>query len=213
MEIEGWEDDKSEEELREEQKLIDELHVQWDDGGENEGEFPGMDSLLSTGPIDADTSKPLPPIYQIPGESDEVGSWDELVENAPHKDDEWVDPKGYLRPDEIGDRKLDLLSGLDKLILYITNKIQNAFIYTRMRTDVSRFQAEFVAIATVNGKTYTSTYLTPGYAIGMTDEQAAREGDIIVENLAKNLGIRAFAEKTPHIPDDAFMTFVLTEKW
>lgn len=174
----------------------------------------------------------LPEIYRIPGESDEVGSWDELVESLPHRKDleglsgvlqvregkegeegPWVSTGEYLRPDEIGDRKLDIVSGMDKLILYITNKIENCFIYTRLRTDSSRFQAEIVAITTVNGKTYTSTYLTPGYAIGMTDGQAAREGDIIIENLAKNLGIRAFAEKTPHIPDDAFMTFVLTEKW
>lgn len=183
--VDGWDDDKGEEDLPEEEKLIDGLYVQGrDDAGK------------------------LPEIYRIPGESDEVGSFSDLIERVEH-----IKDPGYLRPDEVGDKKLDLLSGMDKLTMYITNKIQNCFVYTRFRTDDSRFQAEFVAITTVNGKTYTSSYLTPGYAIGMTDGQAAREGDIIIESLAKNLGIRAFAEKTPHIPEDAFMTFIFTEKW
>ena len=149
---EGWDDDKDEEDLEKD-------------------EFSGLDSLIPEGPIDADTSKSLPPaeselvsdnspeIYHIPVElASQVGSWDELLENAPHM----KDVANSLRPDEIGDRKLNILSGMDKVIMYVTNKIQNAFIYTRLRTDSSRFQAEFVAIAVVAGKTYTATYLTPG---------------------------------------------------
>lgn len=167
----------------------------WDDDPEDEIEDKEPDKL--------------PEIYRIPGESDEVGSWDELVENAPHL--HLVD--GNLRPDEIGDKKLDILSGLDKLIIYVTNKIQNALIYTKLRTDSSRFHAEFVAIAVVAGKTYTATYITPGYAIGMTEEQAAREGDAVVDGLVANLGQRAFGQPTPHIPDGAFMSFEYTEKW
>lgn len=121
--------------------------------------------------------------------------------------------KHVLIPDELGDRDLDILSGLDKLIMYVTNKIQNAFVYTRLRTDSSRFQAEFIVMATVAGKTYTATYLTPGYAIGMTDEMIPREGDTVVSGLVRNLGQRAFGEPTPHIPDGALMSFEYTEKW
>ncbi len=187
----------------------------WDDDPEDE--------------IEDKKSDKLPEIYRIPGESNEVGSWDELVERAPHISDleglpgklqvregeegPWIDAGEYLRPDEIGDRKLDILSGLDKLIMHVTNKVQNAFIYTRLRTDSSRFQAEFVAIAVVAGKTYTATYLTPGYAIGMTDKQVAREGDIVLGGLIANLGQRVFGQPTPHIPDGAFMSFEYTEKW
>ncbi|MHC4413207.1 MAG: hypothetical protein ACYSW6_09630 [Planctomycetota bacterium] len=151
----------------------------------------------------------LPEIYRIPGESDEVGSWSELVEEAPQ-----LDGSKYLSPDEIGDRKLDIMSGMDRLISYISSKMQNAYIYTRLvQTDASRFQAEFVAMSNVNGKGYTATYLTPGYALGMTSEQAVREGDTIIDGLARNLGQRIFIEVTPHIPTDAIVTYENTEKW
>ena len=137
-----------------------------------------------------------------------------------HADEQASPPAGkqagkhVLIPDEIEDENFDIMSGMDKLISYVTNKIQNAHIYIRLiRTDASRFQAEFVAMASINGKGYTATYSTPGYAIGMNNDQVAREGDLIIEGLAQMLARRCFVEETPHIPTDAILTFLYQDKW
>jgi hypothetical protein len=98
-----------------------------------------------------------------------------------------------LRPDEIDEKtKVNLMSGMDKLIMSVMNKARNSRVYVNLKTGVSTFQAEFIITAMVGDGFFTGTYLTSKLAIGISDKQVIRESDIILKALVADLAERAF---------------------
>ena len=101
-----------------------------------------------------------------------------------------------------------MTSGMDKLLFYVTRKLESRGlrVYISLTADSSTFCAEFmVVLQSPIGEMYTATYITSWLAIGIEHDDIIRDGDIVIEALAKELAMRAWVKDTPAIPSGALV--------
>jgi len=119
-----------------------------------------------------------------------------------NRDDNVVTPDKFVG----GEKAAHIKSGMDRLLDAVMGGMKNARVYVHIETDVSRFCADFTAIATVGDRLYSGQYMTSWLGIGMDDDGLiAQTALTIIKALAHDLGIRVFVDNAPWINKGAFV--------